>query len=69
VRDDIDVSAVGDELDEEILGVVPQDDVATADEPLVVNSPDSYAAQAYRRLGTKLADRIDDPTVERPVES
>lgn len=69
VRDDIDVSAVGDELGEEILGVVPQDDVATEDEPLVVTAPDSYAAQAYRRLWTKLADRIDDSTVEQPVES
>ncbi|AQL43498.1 hypothetical protein BV210_12690 [Halorientalis sp. IM1011] len=69
VRDDVDVSEVGEELGHEILGVVPQDDVATADEPLVITSPDSYAAQAYRRLGTKLADRIDDPTIERPVES
>ncbi|RXK51858.1 MinD/ParA family ATP-binding protein [Halorientalis pallida] len=69
VRDDIDVSAVGEELGEEILGVVPQDDEATANEPLVVTSPDSYAAQAYRRLGTKLADWIDDSPVERPVES
>jgi septum site-determining protein MinD len=69
VRDDIDVSAVGDQLGEEILGVVPQDDVATEDEPLVVTSPDSYAAQAYRRLATKLADRIDEPSVERPIES
>ncbi|MFB6084774.1 MAG: MinD/ParA family protein [Halorientalis sp.] len=69
VRDDVDVSAVGDELGHEILSVIPRDDVATEDEPLVVTSPDSYAAQAYRRLGTKLADRIDEGAVERPVES
>lgn len=69
VRDDIDVSAVGDELGQEILGVVPQDDVATENEPLVVTSPDSYAAQAYRRLGAKLAGGSDEPAAERPVES
>ncbi|WP_336002051.1 MinD/ParA family ATP-binding protein [Halorientalis halophila] len=69
VRDDIDVSAVGEELGEDVLGVVPKDDEATADEPLVVTSPDSYAAQAYRRLGAKLGNRIDEQTVERTAQS
>jgi septum site-determining protein MinD len=55
------VSAVADQLDERILTVVPQDQQAAADEPLVQNSPDSYAAQAYRQLAMKLTDHIDAP--------
>ncbi|MFD1585728.1 MinD/ParA family protein [Halorientalis brevis] len=62
------VSAVADELDEEILSVVPQDDVAAAEEPLVVTASESYAAQAYRRLAMKLTDYVGTP-VKQTAES
>lgn len=58
---DTDVTAVADELGEDVLSVVPQDKEAAAEEPLVLTASESYAAQAYRRLVMKLTDRVETP--------
>jgi len=55
---DTNVSAVSERIDQDVLAVVPEDGEATRQEPLVLTAEDSYAAQAYRRLATKLADRV-----------
>lgn len=55
-----DVSAVTRDLGVEMLAVVPETD-AVGREPLVETAPDSYAAEAYRRLAAALAER-DDPS-------
>lgn len=65
---DTEVSAVADELGEDVLAVVPQDKEATAEEPLVRTASESYAAQAYRRLAMKLTDYVESP-VTRAAES
>ncbi|MFB6165169.1 MAG: MinD/ParA family protein [Haloarculaceae archaeon] len=67
-RGDTDVSAIAERIDEEVLAVVPEDPEAAGDEPLVLESPDTYAAQAYRRLAVKLVDAVD-ADVEATVES
>lgn len=54
------VEVVEEQIGTDVLAVVPQDETATTDEPLVVNHADSYAAQAYRRLATKLGDMTED---------
>ncbi|SDE89615.1 MinD/ParA family ATP-binding protein [Halorientalis regularis] len=54
--DDTNVSEVADKLDMEMLAVVPEDQDATRDEPLIINGPDSYAAEAYRRLASTLEE-------------
>jgi septum site-determining protein MinD len=54
--DDTNVSDVADKLDLEMLAVVPEDQDATRDEPLILNDPDSYAAEAYRRLASTLEE-------------
>ena len=45
-----DVETIADRFDSKLLAVVPDDIEATADEPLVLNAPDSPAAEAYRQL-------------------
>jgi len=65
---DTDVTAVADELGENVLSVVPQDKEATREEPLVVTASESYAAQAYRRLAMKLTDYLGTP-VKQAAES
>lgn len=55
---DTNVSTVSDRLEEDVLAVVPEDGEATRQEPLVLTADESYAAQAYRRLATKLSDRL-----------
>ena len=60
---DTNVSTVAAQLSEEVLAVVPEDSEATRQEPLVLRASESYAAQAYRRLATKLTDRLA-PTVD-----
>lgn len=62
--EDTEVSAVASELGEDVLSVIPQDSDATGDEPLVKNASESYAAQSYRRLAKKLADRVETPITE-----
>jgi septum site-determining protein MinD len=50
-----DVAAIQAKFDDPLLGAIPEDLPATADEPLVLNSPESPAAEAYRELATGLA--------------
>lgn len=47
---DTDVEAIADRFDSKLLAVVPDDIEATADEPLVLNAPESPPAEAYRQL-------------------
>jgi septum site-determining protein MinD len=54
--DETNVSEVADELDLEMLAVVPEDQDATENEPLLINDSDSYAAEAYRRLASTLEE-------------
>ena len=65
--DDTNVSEVADKLDMEMLAVVPEDQDATRDEPLIINDPDSYAAEAYRRLASTL-EEIYEANTEGGVE-
>ncbi|WP_336001371.1 MinD/ParA family ATP-binding protein [Halorientalis halophila] len=65
--DDTNVSAVADKLDLEMLAVVPEDQDATKSEPLIINDPDSYAAEAYRRLASTL-EEIYEANTEGGVE-
>ena len=51
---DTDVPAIADQLESPLLGVVPADVDAADNEPLVVNAPDSVAADAYRQLTASL---------------
>jgi len=55
-NDDTNVSQVADQLDLEMLAVVPEDQEATRNEPLLINHTDSYAAEAYRRLASTLEE-------------
>jgi len=52
-----DVESIDEEFDFPTLGVVPVDLEATENEPLVLNSPDSEAADAYRQL-TGVLERV-----------
>ncbi len=45
-----DVADIADRFDVPLLGVIPVDLEATENEPLVLNTPDSDAAEAYRLL-------------------
>lgn len=72
-KDETNVSDVADKLDLEMLSVVPEDKDATEQEPLLINDPDSYAAEAYRRLASTLeeiyeanADDEDEPDFGKP---
>lgn len=60
--DETSVSEVADELDLEMLAVVPDDQDATVNEPLVINDSDSYAAEAYRRLASTLEEIYEAST-------
>ena len=61
-----DVADIADRLDFPLLAVIPDDPQATTDEPLVLNAPESTAAEAYRRLAELLegvffeGDTVDD---------
>jgi len=63
---DTEVTVLREKLGTDILAVVPEDRTATSDEPLVVNHSDSYTAQAYRRLATKL-DEMSTDSIEQLV--
>lgn len=45
-----DVSDIAEEFEMPLLGVIPEDLQATAEEPLVLTMPESDAAEAYRQL-------------------
>ena len=49
-----DVQDIADMLENPLLGVVPTDLEATENEPLVLNSPESDAADAYQQLTTSM---------------
>ncbi|QSG09329.1 MinD/ParA family ATP-binding protein [Halapricum desulfuricans] len=63
-----DIDEVEREVDYPLLAVIPEDTEATTDEPLVLNFPDSPAANAYRRLSTALERVLKGETVETIVE-
>lgn len=58
-RKETDVAALEDDLGEDVLAVVPWAGEATEHEPIVLTAADSYAAQAYRTLASKLVDEVD----------
>ena len=49
-----DVAEISDRLGFKLLAVVPDDQEATTDEPLVLNAPDSRAANAFQQLSGSL---------------
>lgn len=49
-----DVAEIADRLGFQLLAVVPDDQKATSEEPLVINTPESPAAEAYRQLSDNL---------------
>ena len=49
-----DVADIAEQFEMPLLGVIPDDLEATEHEPLVLNSPDSNAADAYRQLTASL---------------
>ncbi|MFB6143171.1 MAG: AAA family ATPase [Halorientalis sp.] len=59
---DFDVATVADRIGTEVLAVVPEFPADQQGVP-VLEADESYAAQAYRTLASKLADRL--PTPER----
>jgi len=54
VTRETDVQAIADTLDSPLLGVIPADINAAGREPLVINAPESNAADAYRQLTASL---------------
>ena len=68
-----DVEGIADRFGKPLLAVIPDDIEATEDEPLVLNAPDSPAAEAFRQLSGALAgvffegEPIDE--VETVIES
>jgi septum site-determining protein MinD len=54
VTRETDVPAIAEKFDIPLLGVIPVDLEATQNEPLVLNSPDSDAAEAYSLLTAEL---------------
>lgn len=54
VTSDTDVADIDEEFPFPLLGVVPDDIEATANEPMVLNSPESPAAEAYDLLAGHL---------------
>lgn len=74
VRDEVDIESVADELDTDILGVIPEDpavqDSIDDQKPLITLDSDAPAATAYRELGTVLLDRSEAKTgVETEIEA
>ncbi|MFB6309164.1 MAG: MinD/ParA family protein [Haloarculaceae archaeon] len=56
VNRNTDVAEIADRFYTDLLAVIPDDPQATTDEPLIVNNPDSPAADAFRRLADSLED-------------
>jgi septum site-determining protein MinD len=67
------VAEIAAGLDVGLLAVVPEDVPATETEPLVLNAPDSPAADAFRQLADRLGDIFfedaDPEDVETAVET
>jgi len=61
-RSETDVPALADELGVTALAAVPNDRQAARNEPVVVNEPETYAAQAYRTLAQKLGNYVEART-------
>jgi septum site-determining protein MinD len=62
------IDEVESKVDHPLLAVIPEDSEATTDEPLVLNFPDSPAAEAYRRLATALERVLEGEPVGTIVE-
>jgi septum site-determining protein MinD len=56
VNADTDVEGIADRFDAKLLAVVPDDVAATEQEPLVLNAPESPAADAYHRFSDSLSE-------------
>jgi len=63
-----DIDAVASDLRHELLAVIPEDAEATANEPLVLHSPESPAAEAYRRLAASLVRILEGEDPETVVD-
>jgi len=64
------VAGIADRFGFPLLAVVPDDTQATTDEPLVLNDPDSPAADAYQRLTEALEGLFfQGETVEEDLET
>lgn len=67
VTDGTDLDRVRDQIDANILEMLPDDPQAVKSEPVVMESPDSDLADAYRRLATTLV-RIENTRKESEKE-
>jgi len=63
-----DIEAVAADLEHSLLAVIPEDAEATSNEPLVLNSPDSPAAEAYRQLAASLVRVLEGEPIETVVD-
>jgi septum site-determining protein MinD len=52
------VPEISDDLGVTVLSAVPEDPTAAANEPVVLHSPDTLAAQSYRTLAKKLGTLV-----------
>lgn len=60
-----DVVDIANSFEFKLLAVVPDDQMATVEEPLVVNTPESPAAEAFRQLSDNLDELVfGDSTVD-----
>ncbi|WP_436925595.1 MinD/ParA family ATP-binding protein [Halosimplex amylolyticum] len=68
-----DVEAIADRFNSKLFAVIPDDIEATAEEPLVLNAPESAAAEAYRQLTERLIgiffEGVEIDEVETAVEA
>jgi septum site-determining protein MinD len=65
-----DVAAITEQFDFPLLAVIPDDPQATTEEPLVLNAPESSAADAFRRLTTALEGLwFHDQSVEEDIDT
>ncbi len=68
VTRDTDIAAIDGVLDVPLLGVVPVDSEATETEPLVLDAPDSDAADAYRQVTDALQRVFFDGAASTELE-
>ncbi|MFB6184986.1 MAG: MinD/ParA family protein [Haloarculaceae archaeon] len=73
VKENTDVEALESAVDVSLLATVPEDVAATVDEPLVLNSPRSPAAEAYKKFANVLESLMfkatDPETIDVVYES
>lgn len=62
-----DIDSVETSLDFPLLAVIPEDSEATTNEPLVLNFPDSPAAEAYRKLASSIERVLKGEPVDTVV--